>query len=216
MKEILRIVITGGPCGGKTTALNIIKDMLEKEGYTVILASETATELINDNVKPFGKETEKLPVLEFQRLVLRTQIAKEKVRDYAAEICENDKVIILYDRGILDNRAYISHEEFNLIAAEEGITEQEIIDRYDLVLHMTTTAKGKEDKYSDETNKARTESVEEAIDVDDRTLGAWYNHPNRFIFENDCDFKEKLNRVEIIIRRFLKQKKGKSKAKKLP
>ena len=30
MAEVIKIVLTGGPCGGKTTALNFLKDELEK------------------------------------------------------------------------------------------------------------------------------------------------------------------------------------------
>ena len=52
MKKILRIVITGGPCGGKTSALNGIADMLEKEGYTVIsyYDGETAIEDVDKDI----------------------------------------------------------------------------------------------------------------------------------------------------------------------
>lgn len=214
MKEILRVVITGGPCGGKTSALKTLKEMFENDGYTVFIVSETATELINDGIKPFGEDWEKLPTIEFQRLVLKNQLAKERIRDLAAEICNNDKVVILYDRGILDNRAYITHEEFKTLADQEGITEKEILDRYDIVLHMTTAAKGKEEAYTTANNGARIETVEQAREVDDKTLGAWYNHPNRYIFENDCDFDEKLDRVKTVIRRYLKERKN-TKVKKL-
>lgn len=216
MKKILRIVITGGPCGGKTTALDNISKILEEEGYTVFKVNETATELISTNVKPFGKEEDKLPLLKFQWMVLKTQLAKEYVRDFAAEACDNDKVVILCDRGILDNRAYITHEEFQKLADLEGITEQEILDRYQLVLHLTTAALGKEEYYTLFNNVARTETIEEAREVDRKTVAAWYNHPNRYIFENDCLFEEKMERVEKVVRDFIKNEKEKDiKVKKL-
>ena len=211
MKEVLRIVITGGPCGGKTTALKMIKKMFEEYGYTVFLVRETATDLIGDNMKPFGKD--KLPLIEFQRLIFLSQLAKEKLRDYAAEICDNDKVAIIYDRGILDNRAYITHEEFRTIVEDEGMHVEDFDNRYDLVLHLETAAKGKPEKYITSNNEARKESIKEAIEVDDKTLEAWDGYPNRYIFENDCDFPEKIDRVKIVVRNFLK--KGKTLQKRL-
>ena len=44
-QSISRIVITGGPCAGKTTGINWIQNAFSKEGYLVLFVSETATEL---------------------------------------------------------------------------------------------------------------------------------------------------------------------------
>lgn len=41
--HIYRICLTGGPCGGKTTALNLLKARYESRGYNVILAPELPT-----------------------------------------------------------------------------------------------------------------------------------------------------------------------------
>lgn len=37
MAEVIKIVLTGGPCGGKTTALNFLKDELEKLNIKVFI-----------------------------------------------------------------------------------------------------------------------------------------------------------------------------------
>lgn len=50
--KISKIVITGGPCGGKSTALGRIKDRFTAKGYRVLFVSETATELISGGVAP--------------------------------------------------------------------------------------------------------------------------------------------------------------------
>ena len=42
-----KIVVTGGPCGGKTTALSRIKIELSRLGYTVLVVPESATQLIS-------------------------------------------------------------------------------------------------------------------------------------------------------------------------
>ncbi len=203
MKKILRIVITGGPCGGKTTALEEISKIFRTQGYTVFIVNETATELINDGVKPFGNTEDKLELIDFQKMVLEAQLAKEKIRDYAAEHCKNENVVIIYDRGILDNRAYLKDEEFKMLIDEKGITESEILARYDLVIHLVTAADGKPEHYDLKTNKARTETIEEAIQKDRRTMESWSTHPNQKIVINDCLFDEKIQKVGNIIRGFL-------------
>ena len=44
--EITKIVITGGPCAGKTTAQSWIQNAFSMKGYTVLFIPETCTELI--------------------------------------------------------------------------------------------------------------------------------------------------------------------------
>ena len=210
MKKILRIVITGGPCGGKTSALNGIADMLENEGYTVIICHETATGIINARITPKGNENVgTLTLRDFQKLILDEQYAKEEVRLEAAQKTDNDKVVVIFDRGILDNRAYIPFEEFEELCRDKGVTEKEIMERYDLVIHMVSCAKDKPESYNLESNEARMEGIEEARIVESNTERAWYNFPNRYIVENDCTFEEKIERVKDIVRSCIVEKERK-------
>ena len=198
MKKVKRIVITGGPCGGKTTALEKISKTFREMGYQVILVNETATELIQDGIRPFGDS--KLDLIDFQRLVLDAQLKKEAIRERSASMSRNENIIILYDRGILDNRAYLTDEEFKKIAEEENIKEADIIPRYDLVLHLVTAADGAVEYYTLSNNKARTESVEEAIRIDQKTIDSWTSHPNFRVIGNTTGFNEKINRAINYIR----------------
>ena len=50
MGKIVKIVLTGGPCAGKTTAKAWIEDAFTKMGYVVLFVSETATELIQGGI----------------------------------------------------------------------------------------------------------------------------------------------------------------------
>ena len=45
-QEITKIVITGGPCAGKTTALSRIQNDLTLKGYRLLFVPETFTEFI--------------------------------------------------------------------------------------------------------------------------------------------------------------------------
>ena len=44
--SISKIVLTGGPCAGKTTALSMIEQKLTEKGYKVIIVTESATEMM--------------------------------------------------------------------------------------------------------------------------------------------------------------------------
>lgn len=68
--EITKIVITGGPCGGKSTALSRIQDAFTDMGYTVLFACETATELITGGVAPWTCADN----LDFQKNLAKLQI----------------------------------------------------------------------------------------------------------------------------------------------
>ena len=46
--KIFKIVLTGGPCAGKTKSLNFIKEKFENEGKQVFVINETATELMSE------------------------------------------------------------------------------------------------------------------------------------------------------------------------
>jgi nucleoside-triphosphatase THEP1 len=57
MKELTKIVITGGPCAGKSTAMSRIQSEFSTRGYTVLFVPETATELITGGVAPWTCRT---------------------------------------------------------------------------------------------------------------------------------------------------------------
>ena len=204
MKEILNIVITGGPCGGKTTALDELAKFLRSYGYSIMIVNESATELMNDGIKPFGEN--EIDLISFQSLLLDAQLAKEKIRRKAAKVCKNDKVAILYDRGVLDNRSYIDDDIFDEFLKQRNMTESEIISSYDIVIHMVTAAFDKEEYYTTVNNKTRTETVEEARARDLRTRETWRNHPNLHIINNDTLFNEKIEKVKNVIRAYLGEK----------
>ncbi len=203
-KNILNIVVTGGPCGGKTTALDELAKLLRSYGYTVYLTDEVATELINDGIKPF--EDNCLDNKIFQSLIFDLQLAKEEIRKKAALLCPNSKVAILYDRGILDNRGYIDDATFDIFLKERNMSEADILTRYDLIIHMVSAAIGKEEYYTTLNNSARTETVQEARIQDLKTMEAWRNHPNLKIVGNDTLFAEKVEKVKNYIRAYIGEK----------
>lgn len=189
MKNIKKIVLTGGPCAGKTTAMSWIQNNLEKEGYKVLFVPEAATEVINVGIKPA-----EVGVEIFQRALLKLQIEKEKIYEEAAKRMDTDKILIVCDRGLLDSKAYMDEEEYNKIINDYGISFEDAKERYDAVFHLVTAAKGVKDFYNLD-NEARTETIEEACALDDKTLNAWTGHSRLRVIDNSTDFSAKMNRL---------------------
>jgi len=202
-KSITRIVLTGGPAAGKTSLISrILKEFSSDSGWKVITIPETATELISDfGIRPFGNC---LSMLDFQYFVISDQLHKEKLALKAAEMVPEDKVLIIYDRAILDDKAYISDEEFANILNYFGTDEDTILSGYDAVLHLVTCAKGAEFAYN-YGNAARYEGIETAREKDDLTLRAWSRHPSLFVIDNSVDFEDKINRAIAQIYRIIGQ-----------
>ncbi|MBO4359070.1 MAG: AAA family ATPase, partial [Erysipelotrichaceae bacterium] len=103
-----------------------------------------------------------------------------------------DNVLIFIDRGILDDMSYVGKEAFAEIMKEFGMKPEELNDRYDMVVHLVTSAKGKEEAYTYSNNSARYETIEQARAMDDAALEAWKDHPNRKIIGNEDIFEVKM------------------------
>jgi len=190
-KLISKIVLTGGPCAGKTSALLKIKETFEKD-YKVFIINETATELINSGISPVDLYS----VYDFQYFILKNQIYKEKLIEEAIEKLSDDiKCIIICDRGCMDNKAFLNDDEFEKMLRKMNLNEQEILSKYDLVIHLVTIASGNKNKYSNENNQARFHNENEALFLDKKIIEAWKNHSNLKIIDNSTSFENKIQRT---------------------
>ena len=196
---VQKIVITGGPCGGKTTALTWIANNLPQRGYRVLFVPETATELIGGGLTPWGCGTN----LDYQRCQMELQLEKERLFERGGRTMDAEKLLIVCDRGTMDNKAYMTDLEFMQLCREMNTSEVELRDRYDAVFHLVTAAKGALNAYTTANNAARYETPEVAVAVDDRIIAAWTGHPHLRIIDNSSAFEEKLERLLNEILSFL-------------
>lgn len=189
---IKKVVLTGGPCSGKSTSIAKIKRYFEEMGFIVLIVPETATELIESGIKPF--EENGIDLYEFQKYVFMKQLSKENIIDIYLKEHKNKDIIVLYDRSLIDNKSYVSQAEFNKLLKEFNLTENQLIEKYDLAIHLLTAAAGT-DFYTLENNKARSESKEEAILQDNKTLKCYLGFPHHIMIDNSTNFDEKVKRV---------------------
>ena len=197
--DIKKIVITGGPCAGKTTGMSWIQNEFTKLGYVVLFVPETATELINGGVAPFSCGSN----LDFQKCQIKLQMEKESVFEQAARTMNADKILIVCDRGLMDNKAYMDEIEFSELTREMNTNAVALRDGYDAVFHLVTAAKGAEKFYTTANNTARTETPEMAADLDDKLIAAWTGHPHLRVIDNSSDFEQKMIKLIAEIRSFL-------------
>lgn len=141
--------------------------------------------------------------MDYQLCQMRLQLEKEKVFMQAANVMPGSKLLIVCDRGALDNKAYMTEAEFDSVLTAIGSNEVELRDSYDAVFHLVTAAKGAEMFYTTANNSARNETVEQAAALDDKLIEAWTGHPHLRIIDNSTGFEEKLKRLMAEISTFL-------------
>ena len=173
MKKISKIVLTGGPCAGKTTGMSWIIDNFTKRGYKVLVVAETATELIEGGAYPW----EVISSVEFQVALYKMLKEKEATYEAIARNLQAEKVLIVCDRGALDAEAYLTSEQIQEFHDQVALGSLQMMEDYDAVFHLVTAAKGAVEYYTTENNESRKETPEQAAELDDKTIAAWTGHP---------------------------------------
>lgn len=195
--KIPRYVLTGGPCAGKTTALAMLRQKLADRGITPFVVPEVATQVIASGVSFQGVSDWN----EFQKQVIRMQLAQEDMIEKFAELQPGTRKILICDRGAMDGMAYVEPELFEAIVHDMDKRLIELRDkRYVGVFHLVTAADGAEAFYNFD-NPARHESVEEARALDKKTLAAWAGHEHLRIIGNrsaegkPVNFEQKMEKL---------------------
>ncbi|EHG17177.1 hypothetical protein HMPREF9138_00505 [Prevotella histicola F0411] len=187
-----RIVLTGGPCAGKTTALVKIIEHFSSLGYKVFIIPEVPTlfsqagmDYLTDNYAFF---------YEGEKATLEMQIALEDKFTRIAETIE-EPTIIVCDRGTMDISAYMKPAMWQDITSALSTDSERLRTRYDAVLHLVSAADGAEQFYTTATNAERTEGLELARELDKKVISAWSEHPRLRVINNHENFDTKINRV---------------------
>lgn len=197
MSDIKKIVLTGGPCAGKTTALVKITEYFSGFGYKVFNVPEVPT-IYSTAGWDYLTPNRDL-YYQGERAILETQLAFEDQFMRLAEVCTKP-VLIVCDRGTMDISAYITPKEWDEITAMAGTSTNALLERYDAVLHLVSAADGAEQYYTTATNATRYEQANEeglriARELDKKVIRAWTGHPHLRVINNHDDFQNKLNRV---------------------
>lgn len=173
-----RIVLTGGPGGGKTTAADLFRREI---GERVVIVPEAATLLFSGG---FPRSTEVHARRSAQCAIYHVQKNLEDVQSALYP----DR-ILLCDRGTLDGAAYFPNEMQEFFEAVRS-TEQAELDRYDAVIFFETAAAG--GMSVEGGNPTRIESNEQALALDHRLRKVWSRHPRFVIVPHNPSFVKKI------------------------
>lgn len=192
MKDIKKIVLTGGPCAGKTTALVKVIEHFSSRGYKVFTIPEMPTIFLQAGMDYLTKNQDWF--YEGEKSTLEIQLAFEDHFTRMANTIDGP-VVIICDRGALDISAYLSTEMWEKITGLCNVTTQQLRDRYDAVLHLVSAADGAEQYYNTTSNEVRTEGIEKARLLDRKVIQAWSGHPHLRVINNHDNFDTKITRV---------------------
>jgi hypothetical protein len=177
--EQCRIVITGGPGGGKTTAGDFFRREL---GERVVLVPETATLLFSGN---FPRSTVPEAIRATQHAIFHVQRSLENVQ--AATYPER---ILLCDRGTVDGAAYWP-DGTDAFFASLGTTLEAELERYDGVVFFESAATGGYEV--DGNNPVRIETTSQAALLDRKLFDLWSRHPRFSHVPNSASFFKKIS-----------------------
>jgi predicted ATPase len=174
-----RIVLTGGPGGGKTTAADLFRREI---GEKVVIVPETATMLFTGG---FPRVGEPKALTATQRAIFHAQVGLEDVQGalYPGRV-------LLCDRGTVDGAAFWPDDAPQGFFESVGTSLEEQLKRYDAVIFFESAAVG--DISIEGGNPARTESNEEARHLDMRLRELWSEHPNFRFVPHSASFFAKL------------------------
>ena len=102
-------------------------------------------------------------------------------------------VLVIFDRGAIDSKAYVNPEQWSRILGRVGVTEGQLLSCYYQVVHMVTAAIGAEAHYRLEGE--RTESLQQAQDRDRATEQAWSGHGCWDKVDNSTNMQGKVDRL---------------------
>lgn len=113
MNTIKRIVLTGGPCAGKTTALVKVIEHFSSLGYKVFTIPEVPTMFTQAGMNYLTSN--KAFFFEGEKATLQTQLHLEDCFYKMAQTLEQP-VLIVCDRGVMDISAYLTPEDWQKLS----------------------------------------------------------------------------------------------------
>ncbi len=143
--HIFQVVLTGGPCAGKSSCQKYFAQKLRGLGFDVYLVPEVPTMLQNAGCQYPGLDGGDR-LITFETSLIELQLQMEQTFFSIAQSTKR-KSVIIFDRGLLDVAAFLPPETWSQVLnhnqwLKEGFLS--VIDRYDLIIHLVTAAQGAE------------------------------------------------------------------------
>ncbi len=196
--SIFRVVLTGGPCAGKTTIASAIK---KHYGPQIDSVPEVATNALAIFPKP-GPDPQMWNDA-FQAAVMHFQSNLEET--YIQHALENEARLVLFDRGLGDGPGYIDGDGWRYFKENFNLTKEDVYSRYDQIIHLESLAVADPDLYEQlkATNPSRYETAWQAVIRDTAIKESWNDHPNWVCISSALGLGQKISQVIRLLDKFL-------------
>lgn len=197
--RISKIVITGGPCAGKSSIIAMLKDEF---GDVIITVPEAATLLLAGGFPMPGKHLDWCEEWQhaFQKSVLYLQKSLEDA--YSLMALRKGARLLVCDNGLPSGAAYMPGGIKEFIAMYGVDFGKELLD-YDSVIHLETVALSQPEKYGKHNNESRYTTLEEAIKHDNLIKDIWESHASRFILPSSWKLEDKYHKALEVVKKYL-------------
>uniref|UniRef100_A0A7E4V873 AAA_28 domain-containing protein n=1 Tax=Panagrellus redivivus TaxID=6233 RepID=A0A7E4V873_PANRE len=204
-KRSCKIVLTGGPGSGKTTAQRQLFEKISKDyasTWQVFIVGEAASILYHGGVH--REEMSDAQIDRWQTDMVKTIFQLESVFDNIARNEQRRNTLIICDRGALDPKVFTrSNKQWAEVLAELGTTEDVLLARYDLVLQLFTAPP---ENYTKSNNAYRREDYDAAYAINTKYEQVWSKHPRFAQIDNsdscgeDEGWSAKFDKIERLVR----------------
>jgi predicted ATPase len=186
-----RIVVTGGPGGGKTTAADLFRREIGEE---VVIVPEAATLLFSGG---FPRDPAPLAQRAAQSAIYHVQ---KNLED--AQSVRYPGRILLCDRGTVDGAAYWPGPRDEYFR-ELGTSLEAELARYDAVIFFESAAVG--GIGIEGGNPVRNETLATAVALDTRLRELWSRHPRYILIPHSASFLDKVSRGVRILEKLIQE-----------
>lgn len=194
-----KVVLTGGPCSGKTTVISVLREAFTDQ---ICLVPESATLLLSGGFPTPGKHVPWSEAWQaaFEAAVLPLQRSMEDTFTLMAE--SKGRRLLVCDRGMLDGAAY-TPGGLDHFCHENALDLDQSLARYHAVIHLESLAVADPTNYGKSGNDQRFEPLDRARELEMATREAWAKHPRRIFIEGGRGIEKKIIEVMSLVRRLL-------------
>lgn len=181
-----KIVLTGGPCAGKSTLAEMLARAYQ---HSLINVPEAASLLFTGGFPRFENQESTRAT---QRAIYRVQLELE--HSYGAQFPNRSLVL---DRATIDGAAYWP-EGPDAFFKIMGTTLETELARYSCVIYLESAAE-KDYEIHRNTNPNRREDWQQAKLLDRETFRLWSKHPSFIVIPNKRSFALKVSEVLAVV-----------------
>ena len=192
--SVFRIVLTGGPGGGKSTFVQSHASLRLPILVTTVGESATALKSIVTEQGHKHRSSD----IEFQRAVLRHQFDAENL--VLAKASKKLKPsVVIFDRGLFDSVGFVPFMTYEALLREISLTPQSVLSRYDAIIFFRSIVPFKNSAIERASESSVAQFTKHVLDVERALLKQLLAVSNLHICQACDDVHEKFVQAERLI-----------------